>query len=194
MLRSIATYVRRHHIGLLALFVALGGTAYAVQNAPKDSVVSKSIKDGQVKPQDLGVAKSIEVPEEHTIYSDNPSDEFTVKVDVPPPGLISVYATTELRKQAGSGDSTACTLGVTPPGESFSYPLIQVVSGPSDNYFFWSSAPDSDFLGTTSGGGGWVTLPPFSEGEQTFTFRLGRIGSGAVCRFRNTQFHIAPSS
>ena len=37
----------------IAVFVALGGIAWAA-TAPKDSVVSKSIKDGQVKPKDLG--------------------------------------------------------------------------------------------------------------------------------------------
>jgi hypothetical protein len=37
----------------LALFAALAGGAYAVTKAPKDSVVSASIKNGQVKPPDL---------------------------------------------------------------------------------------------------------------------------------------------
>lgn len=38
-------YLRRHHIGLLALFVALSGTAYAAtKTAPKNSVASKSIR------------------------------------------------------------------------------------------------------------------------------------------------------
>jgi formylglycine-generating enzyme required for sulfatase activity len=38
---------------LLALFVALGGVAYAVTTAPKNSVVSNSITNGQVKSPDL---------------------------------------------------------------------------------------------------------------------------------------------
>jgi hypothetical protein len=29
MLATVISYVRRHHLGLLALFVALSGTAYA---------------------------------------------------------------------------------------------------------------------------------------------------------------------
>jgi hypothetical protein len=40
---------------MLALFVALGGTAYAV-TAPKNSVVSSSIKKGQVKTSDLATS------------------------------------------------------------------------------------------------------------------------------------------
>ncbi|MEX2108089.1 MAG: hypothetical protein WD827_04290 [Solirubrobacterales bacterium] len=44
-LEQVAGYVRRHHLGLLALFVALSGTAYATTvKAPKNSVVTKSIK------------------------------------------------------------------------------------------------------------------------------------------------------
>jgi hypothetical protein len=49
----------RHHlsfanvVALLALFVALGGGAYAAFHLPKNSVRSKNIVDGQVKPVDL---------------------------------------------------------------------------------------------------------------------------------------------
>jgi hypothetical protein len=38
----------------IAVFIALGGGAYAAVIAPKNSVVSRSIKNGQVKRQDLG--------------------------------------------------------------------------------------------------------------------------------------------
>jgi hypothetical protein len=41
-------------LGLIAIFLALTVGAYAVKKAPKNSVVSKSIKDGQVQNADLG--------------------------------------------------------------------------------------------------------------------------------------------
>lgn len=41
-------------IALLALFVALGSGAYAVTKAPKNSVTSKSIRNGQIRTADLG--------------------------------------------------------------------------------------------------------------------------------------------
>src|SRR4051794_905515 len=41
-------YLRRHHIGLLALFVALGGTSYAAAKLPKNSVGSQQIRSGAV--------------------------------------------------------------------------------------------------------------------------------------------------
>ncbi|HWO15897.1 MAG TPA: hypothetical protein VNM89_04200 [Solirubrobacterales bacterium] len=44
----VLAYVRDHHLGLIAIFIALTGTAYAAQKAPKNSVVAKSIKKGAV--------------------------------------------------------------------------------------------------------------------------------------------------
>src|SRR3954466_1564859 len=41
-------YVRRHHIGLLALFIALGGTSYAAVTLPVNSVGTKQIKKNAV--------------------------------------------------------------------------------------------------------------------------------------------------
>jgi hypothetical protein len=55
MLRGIAAYVRRHHIALLALFFALGGTAFAAGNAllPKNSVGSAQVINGSLQKGDL---------------------------------------------------------------------------------------------------------------------------------------------
>jgi hypothetical protein len=55
MLRGIARYVRRHHLALLALFFALGGTAVAAGNAllPKNSVGSAQVVNGSLAKADL---------------------------------------------------------------------------------------------------------------------------------------------
>jgi hypothetical protein len=52
-LLSARTHLKRNAVAYFALFFALGGSAYAVSTAPKNSVVSKSIQDGEVKTQDL---------------------------------------------------------------------------------------------------------------------------------------------
>ena len=44
----MVAYLRRHHIGLLALFIALGGTSYAAAKLPRNSVGSPQIKSGAV--------------------------------------------------------------------------------------------------------------------------------------------------
>ncbi len=50
LLSRVGAYVRQHHMGLIAVFIALTGTAYAATNktAPKNSVVTKSIRAGAV--------------------------------------------------------------------------------------------------------------------------------------------------
>jgi hypothetical protein len=48
MLARAGAYVRQHHLGLLALFVALGGTAYAGATLPRDSVDTRQLRDGAV--------------------------------------------------------------------------------------------------------------------------------------------------
>src|SRR3954447_1197422 len=55
MLRGIAAYVRRHHIALLALFIALVGTAAAARNArvPRNSVGSAQVINGSLAKGDL---------------------------------------------------------------------------------------------------------------------------------------------
>ena len=52
-MNALTGHIKRHAVGYLALLVALSGVAYAAEIAPKDSVVSKSIKNGQVKVKDL---------------------------------------------------------------------------------------------------------------------------------------------
>ncbi len=50
MLSRLAHYIGRHHLALLALFVALGGTSYAtVLNVPKASVGTPELKRNAVK-------------------------------------------------------------------------------------------------------------------------------------------------
>jgi hypothetical protein len=50
---SLRAYLRQHHVGLIAILLILsGGTAYAV-TAPKNSVVSSSIRTGAVKTTDI---------------------------------------------------------------------------------------------------------------------------------------------
>jgi len=53
--RSILLYMRRHHLALLALFVALGGTSVAASNVlvPRNSVGSRQIINGAVHRIDI---------------------------------------------------------------------------------------------------------------------------------------------
>jgi hypothetical protein len=58
MSHKISSHIRSNVVGYVALFFAFTGGAYAVTIAPKNSVVSSSIKNRQVKKADLG-AKAV---------------------------------------------------------------------------------------------------------------------------------------
>lgn len=54
MLRGALSYLRRHHVALLALFVALGGTAAAATAlVPRDSVGTRQVINGSLQKADL---------------------------------------------------------------------------------------------------------------------------------------------
>jgi hypothetical protein len=47
-MNQLTRYIRRHHIALLALFVALGGTSYAAVSLPNGSVGTDQLQQGSV--------------------------------------------------------------------------------------------------------------------------------------------------
>jgi hypothetical protein len=49
-------YLKRHHIGLLALFIALGGTSYAAATLPRNSVGTTQLRDRSVSERKLAKA------------------------------------------------------------------------------------------------------------------------------------------
>jgi Collagen triple helix repeat (20 copies) len=57
MARRAGAYLRRNHVSLLALFIALGGTSYAAVALPANSVGSKQLQRGAVTKAKL--AKSV---------------------------------------------------------------------------------------------------------------------------------------
>ena len=48
MLRGLGTYIRRHHVALLALFITLGGTASAATGYPANIIGTKQLKNNAV--------------------------------------------------------------------------------------------------------------------------------------------------
>lgn len=50
MQAKLISYIGRHHIALLALFIALGGTSYAAVNLPANSVGTKQLRSKAVTP------------------------------------------------------------------------------------------------------------------------------------------------
>jgi hypothetical protein len=68
----LTSYLRRHHLAVIALFVALGGTSYAAVQLPKGSVgsrqiranavTSKKVKNGSLTAKDLKAGQLVAGP------------------------------------------------------------------------------------------------------------------------------------
>jgi hypothetical protein len=52
-MNGLSNYLRRHHIGLLALFISLGGTSYAAVSLSANSVGARELKDRAVGSSEL---------------------------------------------------------------------------------------------------------------------------------------------
>lgn len=188
-MRSIAGYLRRHHIGLLALFVALGGTAYAVQRAPKDSVVSRSIKDGQVRPQDQKLTKTLTYPALVSLgpSSSAPQEPFTVKV--PESGLVSVYAESEIRKTNGQAQFP-CNVSLSLNGQAPYTPILSV-GFEFDSFQIKRTAPNSENQGVATRTQAGLLTFPAEPGTQSFRISYSSF-TNTSCLFRNTKLVIIP--
>jgi hypothetical protein len=91
--RAVLGYVRNHHLGLIAIFIALTGTAYAASNtAPKNSVVTKSIRKAAVTHRKLGP---------NSVDGSNVADGSLTGADV----RASTLGTVPSADHAGSADS-----------------------------------------------------------------------------------------
>ncbi len=191
MLSSIIAYVRRHHVAYVALLVALGGTAFALE---RDSVRSPQIKDGQVKAADLGVVKVVQFPGPYSIPYSAPqgsiTEEFTVKV--PEPGLLSVYVRAEIGKNYSS--PPICNLGIDLPGNP-AQPVLQQAFDTDNAYSPIASAPGSrdgsSYAGTAHrGDGGWLVFET-GAGRLEGSITMGRV-LDTNCLFRNVELYLMP--
>lgn len=188
-MRSIAGYVRRHHVGLLALFIALGGTAYAVQTAPKDSVVSKSIKNAQVKPQDVKLTKSVEFPALVSLGPQEGENLEPFRVRVPRSGLVSVYAQTEVRKSNGQAGYPCSVL--LRPGTGNPNLTLYRQTGTTDDFSLKRSAPGSDGDGVFFASEAGLITYNLEPGAHEFTVTYSSF-TGTNCQFRNTKLVVVP--
>lgn len=188
MFASFIAYVRRHHVAYIALLVALGGTAYAIEN---DSVRSRHIKDNQVKPVDLGAVKTIEAPAQNSVPAGAEETVGEVSFGVPEPGLVAVMAAAEIRLNFEDG---------------FDYCALSVDTGATDQRLLAEiadldvlrerfSAPATRNDGTIAAStqwsdGGW-TLIEVEPGRTTFSVELNAF-AGYSCDFANVRVYMAP--
>jgi hypothetical protein len=114
----VTRYIRQHHIGLIALFIALTGTAYAgtqVANRPADSQAvkakKKKVKRGPAGPQGPAGATGAKGPG---------ATSFTSTVPVTPTGLYEPLTTINglTIEGACSSNSHVVSLRISTPGST----------------------------------------------------------------------------
>ena len=114
--------LRRNAIGLLALFVALGGTAFAVSKiGPGDiannAVRSKHITKGQVRKDDTELVKHARAQAAITLTSADPTDQGPeISVQAKTGDLLDVHVRADIRRVAGPVQTCDVKLGLRRPG------------------------------------------------------------------------------
>jgi hypothetical protein len=123
------TYLRRHHVGLLALFIALGGTSYAAVSLSANSVGARELKNQAVGSSELkngSIMKRDLRPQlvdnlRGVAGSTGPTGPVGPKGDQGPagPGGVAETPATRVRKasdtQTVPGDNSSTVVSFTDP-------------------------------------------------------------------------------
>jgi hypothetical protein len=201
VLKTAVRYLRRHHWGLIATFIALTGTAYAATVAA-NTVKSSSIKNGQVKTQDLAngavtAAKASNVKRiafRPTGCTDTPADDPGCVAPIANfSGLILTATCVDATATAGGPvvriDASGATIGV-----NFNWSAV-IVDNPASE-----SQPDNDtHVGYHSGAGTVMGFDasPSLNGTGVLTIQRGSaevisvpfhvfLGTGTNCVFEGS--------
>jgi hypothetical protein len=119
--RGVVTYLRRHHLALLALFVALGGTSIAATTlVPRNSVGTRQVINGSLQRADLS-KKAVKLLKGNRGAPGAPG----LRGAQGPTGLAGVPAT-KLWAMVNSGATLARGSGVVSvtPGSSGNYIVV----------------------------------------------------------------------
>jgi hypothetical protein len=181
-------------LALVALFVALGGTAVALEG--RNTVHSDDIKNGQVRTPDIrkgavdgkrtDLTKVDSELGEATTTSGTPADLTgpRVKVNVPKGGLVAVHAQVEGRITGGGGNQAGVWLH-----EAEFMPAPQQIMT-FDNAAFQTrhTAPGDNLGVAASARGGWLVLAP-PPGKSVFSLRYDRSAGGTAI-FKNRKLWV----
>lgn len=187
-------------LSLLAMFVALGGTATALKGkfsvkrddiAPRavdsskvklGSVNAKHLADRSVGPwkTKLGAASSLsgESSTTSTVPVDLGGPTATVKV--PEGGMIAIQAEAWMRS---TGNNNAARIYLYEPN-IVPVPVMIHRSEARNNFQFRTSLPGSADGVTNRVRGGWIVMPVSAAGTRTFSLRYSTTGGTAIFRDR----------
>jgi hypothetical protein len=180
---AVLGYLRRHHLGLIAIFIALTGTAYAVQKtAPKNSVVTKSIRKGAVTHRKLALS---------SVDGSNVRDGSLTGADVNASTLDTVPSATRA-DHATSADSATTAGSATHAASATSADSATHADNATtaDSAAKATQAADSSKLGGVDASSYLEGFGFISQGDLTGTYENPRVElrDSAV---RNSTFSVA---
>ena len=136
MIRGLAAYIGRHHVALLALLVAMGGTSYAAVNLPRDSVGPQQLKARAVTTAKLGngAVTSAKVRDGSLLAADFRRGQLPAGAQGPPgatgaagpqgpagiagPAGVSGYERIQTTVNVSPGDTSVVTSASCPAGKT----------------------------------------------------------------------------
>jgi hypothetical protein len=108
-MRGLIGYLRRHHWGMLATFIALGGTAYAAAALPPNSVGTRQLQRGAVTLEKIN--RSARTDGYYAPVGSGPG-EGGASVTVPPGDYIAFGGCTAWQTKTDSQSDTVPALGM----------------------------------------------------------------------------------
>jgi hypothetical protein len=180
-------------LALLALFVALGGSAVALRgrnsvhskDIARGAVHAKDIHAGAVNPSKTSVTKfGFSAPEVST--TSGPPVTLTggpsVTVFVPQGALVAIYAEVEMRVSAAAQHAQVHLFEPS----TFSSPKI--LDRSAIGFGVTRTTTNSDIGVVSAVKAGWIVAAP-TPGKHTFTLRYSSTG-GATALFRNRKLSV----
>ena len=179
-------------VGLLALFIALGGSAIALKgkvhtrDIVKGAVTAKKIRAGAVNPTKTSLVKlGFAGPEVST--TSGPPVTLTggpsVTVFVPKGGLVAIYAETEARISNGAQSAQVHLQ------EASNFPNSPKIMDQTSTSFAVRRTKSGDPDGAAANVNGGAIFSGVPPGKHTFTLRYSSSG-GATALFRNRKLWV----
>lgn len=185
-------------LSMLALFVALGGTATALKgkfSVKRDDIAPRAVDAGKIK---LGAINGNHLADKSVgawklrlnstaVASGEASTTSTVPVDlggptatvkVPEGGMVAIQAEAQMR---ATGNNAARVYLYEPT--SVPTPVMIHRSEATANFQFRTSLPGSGDGATNRVRGGWIVMP-VSAGTKTFQLRYSTSGGTAIFKDR----------
>lgn len=201
MLRRVGDIVARRRpspglvVALLALFIALGGSAVALRgkgtvrtdDIRRGAVTAKKIHKGAVNASKTGFTKFRFAGPEVSTTSNPPVSLLggpSVTVFVPKGAVVAIYAEVEMRITNASEFAQAHLF------EAANFPNSPQIMERGSTGFGVVRTKSGDNMGAASNAGGGAIFSGLAPGKHTFTLRYSATGGAATAIFRNRKLWV----